>query len=412
MSPAPPPPPGPAIPDELLYVPTTTGQLLAVHTTNGSIAWMFNTSGPPGSENMLSPVAFVGGILYMTQTEHFRALDPVTGRELWSHKFSPIRVDTSQPAVGGGRAVITDANGVTYCYDTYNGTLLWKRTGILPAYWQFGRDQSSLPSIASDGNMYIRDFNGFLWAVNGSDGTTLWKTNQHYHYGFVSSTASFSEDESILYIVWSCYLLVALERATGKALWEVPLLSKELNCAAYSDEAYWATGPLVSTTPTEMTAITAVNFFLLNLTVNANNHTAQALLQKSFCTSETGNRPYQYFAKIHQTPVLDRNGALYFCALREMTALQANGSVRYYRHIALPDTSLLPCYGTVLDSVGRPYYIATQKVCCWCGRKSGALLPLLTLSLCFSSSCLTFVAMPSFAGHCTRPSDGRDAMDP
>ena len=353
MVPAPPPPPGPPrIADELLFVPCISGQLLALHTTNGSVAWQIDSRKYPNDENMLSPVTFVDGILYATWTWHFRALDPVTGHVLWSHNYTGIRVDTSQPAVGGGRAVIVNADGVMFCYDAYNGTFLWTQSGLNPSYSQAGGDQTSLPSIASDGNTYARDRFGFLWALNGSDGSVIWKTNEHYMYGQVSSTATFSEDESVLYVVWSCFMLVALDRGTGKVLRTVPFSKEPCYPVSYGQEQSMA--PIVY----DQTFILVNGFYFINVTMVGNT---TELTQRSFCTMESEKYPRGYFGDINQTPARDRSGGFHFCAINEMAAMESNGTMRYYKHIVMPG-NFFACYGTVLDSAGRPYFMANNRV--------------------------------------------------
>ena len=221
----------------------------------------------------------------------------------------------------------------------------------------------------------------------------------------MSSTASFSEDESVLYVVWSCFVLVALDRGTGRVLWDVPFRMHGCLPVAYEE------GRSLAPIAYNQTFILAGDFSLINVTMVDNSTTAPALTQRSFCTSQKTHPPGTDAGFIGQTPARDRAGGLHFCAVFEMAAMESNGTMRYYKHISGQEESNRACYhGTVLDSAGRPYFVAKDKV----GGMARSSLCGGGASFVGQGKEWTTVLLGSHtdarSGDCARPQDGRDAL--
>src|SRR4051794_26746498 len=159
-------------------------------------------------ENRLGPVRAAEGRLYMVARDHghyaVRALDPVTGKDLWVHRIPK----AGDLAYDGGRIFTTGWDGVVRAFSASNGAALWTRRLS---------DTYSLTAgpVATGGIVYVT-IGGNVFAFKESDGSKVWETSGNGTENIPAVTAD------RVYIAYACATVYAFNRSDGKRVWEHP----------------------------------------------------------------------------------------------------------------------------------------------------------------------------------------------
>lgn len=180
-----------------------------------------------------SPVVSGSRVVVMTrqgEDEIVRALDVMTGREIWRAAYrAPYEVNSaawthgsgpkSTPAIAGGRVFTLGISGILSAFDLETGTLLWRRPApeVLP---QYGTTTSPLV----DGTHVIAHVggydNGALSAFDVATGTPRWQwTGDGPGHGS-PIIATFGGVRQV--IAQTQKFLVSLDASTGAFLWGLP----------------------------------------------------------------------------------------------------------------------------------------------------------------------------------------------
>jgi outer membrane protein assembly factor BamB len=178
--------------------------------------------------DVLPPVQVAGGVAYAgfaaksNTTGGVTALNPATGGVLWTYAFGPVADTTGTLAVVDGVVYATTGDGEIFALSAANGTKRYQVNG-------FGEFGAGTIGVAN-GLVYagVDDQKGTVVAVNVASGKTLWRqvlgSAQYSPYlvsvngvvfaGLTRSLQSSGPDGGGLY---------ALNAATGKQLWSVPV---------------------------------------------------------------------------------------------------------------------------------------------------------------------------------------------
>ena len=145
----------PAILGDRAYVGTFENQFHAVDLKAMKLAWTFEDPERKfpfyASAAASSKAVVIGG-----RDKMVRALDPKTGKELWSHA-TRARVDAS-PVIAGDRVIAGSKSGVLYVLGLADGKVLWE--------FDTGSALIASPAVA-DGHLVIGTEDGLLYAFRG-----------------------------------------------------------------------------------------------------------------------------------------------------------------------------------------------------------------------------------------------------
>lgn len=200
---------GPAVGGDLVFVPSTDGNIYAATAANGEEVWRFPVQG----QARVTP-AIVGETLYAAgRSGSVYAIDAQAGTEHWTFTGNGEGYALSHPSVKDGTVYIGDTGGTLYAIDAATGQKDWDiDTGDMI---------SSSPAVGPD-RIYVGwraqpenpedDAKGGLDAIS-KDGTRSWRIRPGNIDGsptIVDGTVYAGSENGLL----------ALDPATGDRLWK------------------------------------------------------------------------------------------------------------------------------------------------------------------------------------------------
>ena len=160
--------------------------------------------------NRLAPAIHDKKIIAAAANGDIKAFDRISGSKLWSADIdTPI---LGGVGIGGGLALVASDDGRVWALDEETGKVLWQR--------QLGRQILSAPQ--SDGNIVVAStFSGDVVGLDAKSGEVKWE------YAGRSPVLSLRVSSTPLIVDTTVLVglgngkVVALELASGRALWEV-----------------------------------------------------------------------------------------------------------------------------------------------------------------------------------------------
>ena len=182
------------------------GTFFALDIRNRKVLWKKNLGGMSSS-----PVACQKTILVGTSDGTLRALDGMSGENVWEFKTSSV---ISTPAWRASPVSTSDekivcfgsADGHLYALNAESGEMKWKFQAEGGIY--------SAPAI-KNGKVFFGSFDGHLYALNLEDGSLVWKFKTQADV-FSSPAAA----ESLVYIGSNDYSVYAVNQGTGEFVWK------------------------------------------------------------------------------------------------------------------------------------------------------------------------------------------------
>jgi outer membrane protein assembly factor BamB len=181
-----------------------------------------------------SSIAVADGRLYTmgntNQTDRVFCLDANTGGILWIHAYpSPLAPDSYEggpsatPTVADSKVYTLSKQGMAYCLDTNDGTVVWQRDlvanyGVRPPTWGF----AGSPYVY--GNLVIYNAGTHGLALHAADGTLAWETGTN-RSGY-STPVPFDFEEQRLLVLMGEKTFAAVQAQTGNVLWEHPWVTR------------------------------------------------------------------------------------------------------------------------------------------------------------------------------------------
>jgi outer membrane protein assembly factor BamB len=140
-------------------------------------------------------------VVYTRSGATLRALDPVTGRDIWS---KPTELSPAL-AYDEGRLFLTHGGTMT-AYGAADGNVLWERS--IDNTYGFGAEP-----VAAGGLVYATTGDGDPIAIRQSDGAVVWTA------GSAGTENTPAVDASRVYIAYACSTVLAFDRMTGQRQW-------------------------------------------------------------------------------------------------------------------------------------------------------------------------------------------------
>jgi outer membrane protein assembly factor BamB len=154
------------------------------------------------SEAVGPVLASEGRLFTITGGSALRALDPVTGHDLWTQPVT----QGAFLAYGGGRVFVLQHDGLLRAFTATDGTPMWQQ--------KLGEYAEASP-VAAGGAVYV-SIENFVVAVDAGSGDVIWKTRSN---GTDNVPAV---DDDRVYVAYACAIVRAFDRRDGHQLWEHP----------------------------------------------------------------------------------------------------------------------------------------------------------------------------------------------
>jgi outer membrane protein assembly factor BamB len=176
--------PAPAVVDEVVIAPFSSGELVALRVQNGGVLWQDSLSGggrltPLASLNDIAsgPVVADGYVIASAQSGAINAFDLRTGQRIWSQPAGTL----SFPWVAGDFVYAATTNGEIICMSKLDGQLVW-----LTQLETFKNEKKRKKKIAWSGPVLVDDkvvvfsSRGVGMELNPFDGSVIreFKTGQ------------------------------------------------------------------------------------------------------------------------------------------------------------------------------------------------------------------------------------------
>ncbi len=160
-----------------------------------------------------------GGLIAGTDEGELIAFDPDTGERRWTYKVQGAVVQAPSPA--GGLIYFVDGTNAVYALDRFTGKWKWQYRRDPPA--EFALAGEGRPTV-SNGRVHVGFSDGVLVTLDAKDGAVLWTRDlapEHDRFQDVDAAAVVVDGR--LYAASAAAGLYAMDPATGKVKWSVPM---------------------------------------------------------------------------------------------------------------------------------------------------------------------------------------------
>jgi outer membrane protein assembly factor BamB len=198
----------PLVVDDVVYVGTDDGALVALHLADGGQKWRYATKGAV----LHTPVVHGDLLVFSNDSDRVFAIERETGKWRWQYER-----ETPDEFTVRGHGGVTIAGEVVYAgfadgnvvaLNAATGDVLWVRS-LAGDKTQF-IDVDTTP-VVSDGVLFAASASGGVYALDISNGTEKWRAP-------ISGASDITLDDGHLYVAAAETGLYALDRA-GHVLW-------------------------------------------------------------------------------------------------------------------------------------------------------------------------------------------------
>jgi len=224
---------GPTVRGDALYLHADDGMLYRLDAATGVERWRVRTTeepiarvAPPNQgtrwDSRGAGVAAMDGMLFVgTHDGRVLALDPEHGTRVWT--FAAGGSVLATPAAADGRVFAGSFDGRIYALDATSGARLWAHDTGAPV--------TSTPVAAGD--VVVAGSRSYdLFGLDAASGTVRW--NRYVWFSWIESTPAVRD--GIAYVGSSdAAKVMAIEVATGRAVWESDVLGASWGTPAVTD---------------------------------------------------------------------------------------------------------------------------------------------------------------------------------
>ncbi len=214
---------GLAVFDKKLYATTGFGGVFCQDMVSGNVLWRYDTEAPI----RIAPTVNNNLVFVQTIANKLIALDAKNGKELWKYETSTEMttvVGGASPAYSPRQDVLVAAfsNGELRAFKASTGTPLWGDMIVSPKRTNALADITAIKAnpVIADDKVFVVGNNSLLAAIDLRTGSRLWQRE-------VSSDNQPWVAGRYLYLLSNDFELVALEKDTGKIIWNTTLPNGE-----------------------------------------------------------------------------------------------------------------------------------------------------------------------------------------
>jgi len=231
-----------------LYCGGPDGFVHALDAETGKEKWRFEAGGTIGvAPTVVGDKVFFGQI---NGDKHFYALNKDSGDVLWKSKdFDFVWV---APVYANGRLFLGNKDGHVFAVDPNTGAMLWRyytAKDTPKEHWPKSKRGHGFPPgvysnpVADEKYFYVGSWSGYYFAFDQVTGEMVWRTqtNNDNPTGGLPDSAAPMLHKGHLYVQKIGHIIAALEKQTGKIVWEwqAPLgYLQNGTVAAHGDRIY------------------------------------------------------------------------------------------------------------------------------------------------------------------------------
>jgi outer membrane protein assembly factor BamB len=212
----------PIVVDGRVYATDAGGHLTALSASSGERLWQVRIASPyEDTDPIGGGVAFADDLLYVTTGfGELLAIDPTNGGEVWREEANaPIR---APPTSADGRVYVLTVDNQLEAYAAADGQPLWNHTGILEPASLLG---AAAPAV-TQGAVIAPYSSGEVFALRPESGRPLW-SDSLTAIGRAGALASLADirgmpviDGDRVFVVSHSGRMVALDLRSGARAWE------------------------------------------------------------------------------------------------------------------------------------------------------------------------------------------------
>jgi outer membrane protein assembly factor BamB len=211
-----------------LYLGTHEGRVLALDAGDGHTLWTYAT----GDAVLAAPMLHQGRLFVGSFDHHVYAIDAADGSLIWKHDAQEAMVST--PAWAEGKIVIGTRGYDLIALDAATGKPAWTQ------YLWFSWVESN--AVVRDGVAYVGSSDAAAaYAIDVRDGARRWASDvQGWAWGqpVVTDTHVYVGTSSqIGYLAQHRGAMLALDRATGRVLWQYPVTAPKEGAYGFAGSA-------------------------------------------------------------------------------------------------------------------------------------------------------------------------------
>src|SRR3989338_634481 len=175
----------PAVDNDIVIAPMSSGELTAVRAENGSVAWSdslspsMNTGGASSLPDIAAlPVIDKGRIFAISYGGKFVSIDQTTGQRIWTYDIG----GSKSPWISGNMIFFISSNAELVALGRDTGTLAWVKP--LASYDKEGKTQNALAwngPIMAGNRLILTSADEALLEISPQDGTLIRKTDLDFH---------------------------------------------------------------------------------------------------------------------------------------------------------------------------------------------------------------------------------------
>jgi outer membrane protein assembly factor BamB len=175
----------PAVDNDIVIAPMSSGELTAVRTENGSVAWSdslspsMNTGGESSLPDIAAlPVIDKGRIFAISYGGKFVSIDQTTGQRIWTYDIGGAK----SPWISGNMIFFISSNAELVALGRDTGALAWVKP--LASFDKDGKTQNALAwngPIMAGNRLIVTSADEALLEISPKDGTLIRKTDLDFH---------------------------------------------------------------------------------------------------------------------------------------------------------------------------------------------------------------------------------------
>lgn len=207
----------PSVGNDLVYVGTYNGKIIALNAVTGALRWVYPREGYQTIGAVVGNIIADDDTIYISSSNgKVYALDTVTGD--WKWEFETESKIWTSPTVSDGVLYVSNYDRKLYALSSQDGDLLWET--------ELSAVVASSP-VVYGADIFLGTFDRYLYAISKASGEIKWKFEGENWFW-----ATPLVKDGVIYASCLDHKLYALESRTGKELWsfvaDSPIVSAPL----------------------------------------------------------------------------------------------------------------------------------------------------------------------------------------
>lgn len=208
--------------NNMIYITTSVGELIALNTKDGSVAW--RKAGYPPFRS--APCIFGDKLIALSANNEVNTVKLSNGEKLWTHTGVTEATQLMQaatPIEASNTVIVAYSSGEIYALNGTTGHTLWSDTltPVARIDTVTGMPHISANPLIDDNHVYVISHGGKAVALNLTTGSRIWEKD-------VSGSINPTLYGDFIYLISNENELVCLHKKTGDVAW-ITILDHDKN---------------------------------------------------------------------------------------------------------------------------------------------------------------------------------------